>query len=253
MGRALYTRAAVAVLAVGVAIANGQQIQRPVDGADQKPHPYQTLQVELSNTIRANKAKVGDAVRARTVTALILPGQIVVPEGTKVIGRVTRVDFSPSGSGPAAICISFDKFQMRRDRSENARFAIRAGLFSIQGGPQPMADPSGGPAVQPVWLANSKPPRNANTVNSSVRPVPKSQTEQEDDVSRPEAQQDLRAIPAGTLLGMPGVSLQLDEQTGAATFRSADSRLELKSGLQLMLGVDPVKTASGETGNSQQK
>lgn len=50
---------------------------------------------------------------------------------------------------------------------------------------------------------------------------------------------DLRAVPAGTLVGMPGVTLAVDGPEGAATFRSSNRKLELKSGLQLMLRVDP--------------
>jgi len=261
MGRALYTRAAVAVLAIGVACANGQQTQKLADGAaDQKPHAYQTqtLQVELSNTIRANKAKVGDVVKARTVTALILAGQ-VVPEGSKVVGHVVEVSHGPGGQG-AALAIAFDRFELKKKQTVRAAFSVRSGALPRPTAQQAAPDqseqmdfpPAGAPAARP----SAKAPPNAGGFTNSAKSKSPQQQAPEPVVSANvsgDTRGDLRAVPRGSLVGMPGVILTLDAKSGSGKFESANQKLQLKSGLQLMLGVDPVKTASGETGNSQQK
>jgi hypothetical protein len=60
---------------------------------------------------------------------------------------------------------------------------------------------------------------------------------------------DMRAVAHGALIGMPGVALRLDETSGAATFVSTNRKLELKSGLQLMLSVEAVKALAPAAGS----
>lgn len=199
----------------------------------------QTLQVELTSTVQARKAKVGDVVKARTVTALILAGQNVIPEGTKITGHVSRVDHSPN-PGPAAISVSFDQFHLKHGRTLPAKFGVQAAVFSPSAGPQPAPEGGGNRTVEPAWLPNSKPSRNANTVNTSVRPQHQSGQQQQNSSDEPANQGDLRALSAGTLIGMPGVTLKVDEESGAATFSSVSRKLELPSGLQFVLRIEPT-------------
>lgn len=277
MGRTFHACAAVAlVLAVGVACASGRQSRTQINGSavspsDQNPHEHQTqaLQVELTRTIRARKAKVGDVVKARTVTALILAGQ-VVPEGSKIVGRVvevTRGTGSKGGQG-IALAIAFDRFELKKVSPVLAAFSVRSGAM-----PQatlPLVEPDQSreemafPETAPVGQTSTSTKPTHMTMGgfeNSNKPASRQQQDPTPNALagatiRGDNRADLRAVPPGSLMGMPGVKFSLDAKSGAATFESAQ-KLELKTGLQLMLGVDPVKTTSSAialgAANSQRK
>lgn len=221
--------------------ANGQSGVAP-------PARNEMLQIELTKTIRANKAKIGDAVKARTVTALILPNQTVVPEGSKLLGHVCAANSERRGANGVAIGIAFDEVQPRKGEKLRLNFSIRAGAMPQQilrgasteedgdSMAAPMKDPDPG-------TPSSRAPRLAvgfgGVSRTSSSPPSPSPQEQVGGKSRDEVRADLRALPAGTLTGMPGATMTIDGPAGGATFRSSNGKLELKSGLQLMLRVNP--------------
>lgn len=276
MGRTFHGCAAVAViLTVGVACASGRQRGSQVNGAaaspsDQNPHEHQTqaLQIELTRTIRARKAKVGDVVEARTVTALILAGQ-VVPEGSKITGHVVEVTRGTSSKGGqrGALAIAFDRFEVKKGQGVLAAFSVRSGAMAQATLPQAQPDQSreemAFPETAPGQTSTSTKPTHM-TMGGFENSSKQASRQQQDSTPnalagatiRADNRADLRGVPQGSLLGMPGVKFSLDAKSGAARFESAQ-RLELKSGLQLMLAVDPVKTASSATwtgaANSEKK
>jgi hypothetical protein len=210
------------------------------------------LQVELTNTIRAKNAKVGDVVTARTVTALILPNQVVIPQGSKVIGYVTQAS-SGVASRNAAIAIQFDKFELRKQQTLRADFSIHSGAMHQRAAqpaapddefaePEPRPSTTTAPDTQrPARMTLGGTTNSTDTQSKMAQPSVKAQN----DGSRG----DMRAAARGTLIGMPGVALRLDETSGAATFVSTNRKLELKSGLQLMLGVEAVKALAPAAGS----
>jgi hypothetical protein len=200
----------------------------------------ETLQIELTSTIRAKKARVGDAVKARTVTALILPNQIVVPEGSKLIGHVCAANPESSDAKTAAIGIVFDEVQAKKGKDLRLNLSIQAGMMPLPSVPQAIEEQESESLAQRGASPHAATKQKSLPVvgfTSSGRPASRA--------SQPGAQGtgdhrgELRALPAGTLIGMPGVTLAVDGPAGAATFRSLNRKLELKSGLQLMLRVDP--------------
>jgi hypothetical protein len=215
--------------------ANGQSSILP-------PTRSETLQVELTNTIRAKKAKVGDAVKARTVTALILPNQTVVPEGSKLTGHVCVANSERSDTNPTAIGIAFDEVQVKKGAKLRLNFSIRAGAL-------PHATVHQGVASQDEFEQLMAPPPDLrhHPVAGGPKRVPLGPTSQPGSSSLPQIDEErtkdnrgeLRSVPGGTLIGMPGVTLRVDGPAGAATFQSSNRKLELKRGLQLMLRVDP--------------
>jgi hypothetical protein len=213
------------------------------DSSSSSSHRSQVLQIELSNTLRADKAKVGDPVKARTVTTLILSDHTVIPEGSKVAGHVVRVDFSPTGSQDTALAIAFDEFQLRRGSILRTNFSIRAGGF-LGATLHRSADESASDSPAPSWTP-SIPPRKGLQLPPAG---PRNPNAQPNSPAEPEMTRvdydgvDLRSAPGGTLIGMPGVALHIDRSSGTATFESSNRKLELKSGLQLILRVDsPMK------------
>jgi hypothetical protein len=219
----------------------------------------QALQVELTNTIRAKNAKVGDVVTARTVTPLILPNQVVIPQGSKVIGYVTQAS-SGVASRDAAIAIQFDKFELKKQQTLRADFSIRSGAM-FQRAAQPAAPGDEfEPEPRPSTTTAPDPQKPASMTLGGIT----NSTEAQSKLAQPstsgaqqppgtaqndDSRSDTRAAAHGTLIGMPGVALRLDETSGAATFVSTNRKLELKSGLQLMLSVEAVKALAPAAGS----
>jgi hypothetical protein len=271
MGRTFHACAVlVAVLTVGVVCASGRQIGTQINRAavspsDQNPHEHQTqaLQVELTRTIRARKARVGDVVKARTVTPLILSGQ-VVPEGSKITGHVmevTRGTGTKGGEG-VALAIAFDQFELRKRQAVLAAFSVRSGAMPQatlpQGEPDQSREEMAFPESSPVGQTSSSTKPTHMTMGGFENSNKQASRQHQDSTPnalagatiRADNRADLRGVPRGSLLGMPGVRFSLDEKSGAARFECEAQKLELKTGLQLMLGVDPVKTPSSATGTN---
>lgn len=197
----------------------------------------QILQVELTKSIRANKAKFGDVVKARAVMALILNDQTVIPEGSELVGHVLRIELPSGGSGASSLTIAFEELRLKHGLVLRTNFSIRA-VRLPQVTVQAQPDTFGGDAPSSSWMPHSPPrdpalPPSASNPNSRPDPVAQAQLLRLD-----YKRGDLRSAPEGTLIGMPGVTLRVDGVAGTATFRSASRKLELKSGLQLAVRVE---------------
>src|SRR5579862_5574581 len=68
-------------------------------------HSKQFVQAELLKTIKAKNAKEGDPVKARTVSAVTLPGVVSVPANTVLLGAVRA-------ASPTSVTISFDRAEL---------------------------------------------------------------------------------------------------------------------------------------------
>lgn len=275
MRRLVYVARVLILLCVfGVLVSAAPQTEKPAPITDAshfsqatasssnlEAYKAPTVQIELTHNIQARNAKAGDVVSARTVTALILPDQVVIPEGSKVIGHVTQAS-SGMASGNAAIAIEFDKFELKKQQTLRADFSIRSGAM-YQRAAQPAApdDESAELEPRPSTTTAPDPQKPAKMTLGGITNSTKAQSDMAQP-STPSAEQppvtaqnadnrgDMRAVAHGTLIGMPGVTLRLDETSGAATFESANPKLELKSGLQLVLSVGAVKAFAPTVGSS---
>jgi hypothetical protein len=184
----------------------------------------QFVQAELLKTIKAKSAKAGDPVKARAVSAVLLPGGIAIPEGTILEGEVRAADTN-------SLSISFDQAELSGKKT-SLSLSIRAAL--MPGGPQknfggnasvdaaaPNVHPMNGGPATPVPVTTQQAAPNARPDSGGVvqpgRPV---------------------AAQAGSVIGMPGVALQVDDSPQhASKFESSGKELQLKQGLQFMLAV----------------
>lgn len=138
-----------------------------------------TIQAELLTTLKVKKAKAGDVVKARAVTAVPLPDGTSLSSGAILIGEVRAVE-------PNAISISFDRVEVDGKNSQLA-LSVRAAMMSGGSDPRPSRQVS---------------------------------------------------AHSGSVIGMPGVSLDIDEgPQHASKFVSDGKDLQLKQGLQLMLAA----------------
>jgi len=186
-------------------------------------HSKQFVQAELLKTIKAKSAKVGDPVRARAVSAVLLPGGVAISEGTILIGEVRSADSN-------ALSISFDEAELSGKKTPLS-LSIRAAL--MPGGPQKS---SGGasvdaaaPNVHPM-KGGPATPVPVTTQNATATASPDS-----GGVAQPGRSV---AAQAGSVIGMPDVTLQVDDSPQhASKFETSGKELQLKQGLQFMLAV----------------
>jgi hypothetical protein len=184
----------------------------------------QFLQAELLKTIKAKSAKVGDPVKARAVSAVLLPGGIAIPEGTILEGKVRAADTK-------SLSISFDQAELSGKKTPLS-LSIRAAL--MPGGPQKSV---GGNASVDAAAPNVHPMNGG-----PATPVPVT-TQQATPGARPDSGGVVQpgrpvAAQAGSVIGMPDVTLQVDDSPQhASKFESSGKELQLKPGLQFMLAV----------------
>jgi hypothetical protein len=84
------------------------------------------LAAQLENTLDARHAKTGDRVILKAVQAIKQNGQVVVPKGSRLIGRVTDVQQRTKDDNQSVIGVAFDRLQKGSEQ-----FPITATIVSI--------------------------------------------------------------------------------------------------------------------------
>jgi hypothetical protein len=178
------------------------------------------IQAELLKSVKAKKAKVGDVVKARVVQAVTLPDGTTIAQDTTLVGEVRAAD-------EKSLAISFDQAQIK-GKTTPVKLSIRSAMMP---GEAPAAATRPGDATSSLDAATP-----GNRPIHGAAPSTKKVTETEPPGSASSG--GAVAAQTGSIIGMPGVTLEVDEgPQHASKFLSADKELQLKSGLQLMLAV----------------
>lgn len=69
--------------------------------------------VELSKSLKANKLKVGDKVKAEVSQDVVSHGKVIIPVETKVVGHVTEVSARDSAHPESRLGIVFDRILLK--------------------------------------------------------------------------------------------------------------------------------------------
>lgn len=69
------------------------------------------LSAQLENSLDAKRAKVGDRIALKTTEAVKQNGEVIVPKGARLIGRVTEVQQRTDTNGGSRIGVVFDRLQ----------------------------------------------------------------------------------------------------------------------------------------------
>jgi hypothetical protein len=80
----------------------------------------------LVGSLDAKKSKPGDRVEARTTQDVKQGGKVVLRRGTRLIGRVTRVQARSKGQSRSVLGVAFDHAQMRNGEQMPIRLAVQA-------------------------------------------------------------------------------------------------------------------------------
>jgi len=190
------------------------------------------VQVELVAAVKTKKAKVGDKVKGKTSSPLILPDGTAVPVTSSITGTIREV--TADSGGKSSVSISFDQVEIF-GKKVPAAFFVQAAMMP------------GGPAAaprDPATITPSDVPHDhamagrRQTVQDSADVQSKApSTPAEPGAPAPSG---ATAAHTGSVIGMPDLTLQVDEDGRQPTkFESNAPNLELKPGLQLMLTLIP--------------
>jgi hypothetical protein len=69
--------------------------------------------VELSKSLKANKLKVGDKVKAEVSQDVVSHGKVIIPVETQLVGHVTEVNPRDSAHGESRLGIVFDRILLK--------------------------------------------------------------------------------------------------------------------------------------------
>ena len=186
------------------------------------------VQVELVSAVKAKKAKVGDKVKARTASPLILPDGTAVPVSSPITGSIREV--AADSGGKSSVSISFDQVEIF-GKKVPAEFFVQAAMMP--------SGPAGQPR-DPATIAPSDVPHDRPMAGrpQTVQDSAEVQSKAPSTASEPAApaSSGAHAAHSGSVIGITGVTLLVDEDGRRPTiFESNAPNLELKPGLQLML------------------
>lgn len=215
---------------IGVGIANAQNSEKPVAREVQ-------LQIQLVNDVKATKAKVGDTVNAISVTPVTLPGGVVVPAASKVLGHVRKVEADLGDAHSSLIGLSFDEIRLKGQTVSLKGFIFAAMMPQLksnyeQRNNQPGSNmppiATGSTAGMGARGGAAMPTNGADALGAQTRG---------DMAAHSTSDSQTTAVHNGQVANMPGVELAINESEHTSTFKSSHKNLELDQGLELMLVV----------------
>ena len=183
------------------------------------------LYAELTKTIDAKKAKVGDPVNAVLVADVLAHGKIVVRHDAKLLGRVTEVQVHSKDTPESRLGIVFDKVITKDGEVpfQSLLLAIRPAerpTFDVPNAPSPMSNSAQQPMQRQAPLPQgSNVPRRANP---SLGDATKSRD---------------REIAETGPTDIDGLSLSSPANGGTQTIVSTQRTVKLESGVKIELRV----------------
>ena len=191
------------------------------------------LQAELIRTIDASRAKAGDEVIARTITALEIGGKKFAP-GATVRGHVVAAE-------PDRLLLVFDQISDKKNAAVPLGLSLRAVMMPHAGAP---ASNSGGPVSPRAEAAGGNTgvdqgPVNRGDMLRSPEAMAQDSANTVFNGSSPPVSPKVVETINGGVIGLPNVHLQAspDPKAGATFQSDKDRKLKLEKGLQLMFVV----------------
>jgi hypothetical protein len=180
------------------------------------------LYAELTKTVDAKKAKVGDPVSAVLVTDVLAHGKIVIKHDAKLLGHVTEVQIYTQEAPESRLGIVFDKAV-----AKGREMPFQSVLLEIRPGERPVVD---GPNAPPSMGNSPQVPYASQQQGSNI---PHRVDPALNDPLRP---RDRGAMPAAPS-DIDGLSLSPAEEGGSHTIVSTKRTVRLESGIKIELLV----------------
>ena len=219
-----------------------------------------TVQAELTKPVDVRKNKPGDEVVAKTTHDVKSDGHIVLPKGSKIIGRVTQAQPRAKGQDESQLGMAFDHAILKDGTQVPAAFTIQAigrsqseataataaetdsmmsganaGGMSSAGGSAGMQGRGGlgGVTSTTGGVVNGAGSAAGSTVNAAGRTVNTAGS------AGAGVAGNLGATSEG-VVGLPGMTLSQATSSNAgvgSVITSKNSNVRLDSGTQMILGV----------------
>jgi hypothetical protein len=176
--------------------------------------PGTTVQAELIKAVDAKKAKPGDEVVAKVTQEVKANDKVVLPRGSKIVGKVTQAQGRAKGQDESELGVAFDSVVLKDGTQVPLSFTIQA-----------VANSSGA-------MAQAALDAQASSASISMS----------------------NNAPGGGMAGRPGLGSQAQGTAGAdlhaGNAASTDSRGALTSTSQGIIGLPGLTLASGNLINS---
>jgi hypothetical protein len=194
------------------------------------------IPIELSKSVDARKAKVGDKIEARLPADFLAHGKIVIPRETKVFGHVTDVKAHSKDSPGSKVGIAFDNMVMKKGGEVPIQVVLQAVGRPLQlvdsqahmnegaGLPTAAASGAGG-------MGATSPSRTQERVAAIPMSGPAGT---ESDTPPPTTMAPLGPTSKG-VVGMKGLTLEVSGQTSIIS--SQTDNVKLENGTQMNLRV----------------
>jgi hypothetical protein len=169
------------------------------------------ISAELSKSVDAKKVKVGDKIEAKTAVDLLSNGQVIIPRGSKIVGRVTDAKVRSKDSKDSMVGIVFDRMSMK----DGGELTIQAAVQAIG---------------RPAENASNYSPMAAGPIGSSGGSMPSGVAGQPSDSSGSSLNSSSQGV-----VGLRGLSLSSSGQ--ASVVSSSNENVHLESGTQLILRI----------------
>jgi hypothetical protein len=190
----------------------------------------------LFSTVKATKAKANDPIKAQTVTPLTLKDGTVIPAGSTLLGHVVKAESDSTDQHISSIAVRFDSVELKKKATLPVNLSVVSAMASAPAGASgdKLVAPSEGPLPNDHAL-------NGRAYTIDTPSLVNDPTHGHSGISNGEAsgaQGNGTAAHAGSVIGLPGVTLQIEGGAEpVSTFVSAKKNLQLDSGLQLMLVI----------------
>jgi hypothetical protein len=202
-----------AVLAAG-AFGPVQTYLRADQAVIGKPLSREAVLSVLTCKLDTKKSKVGDPVSARTLNPLKLSDGTVLPRGTILTGKVTKVQ--PKSSGSATLAILFDQLVTAKGAAPRAVHGLLAAIA-----PAPaLSDAGPSTSDLPLGSGGDSKGQMASLTGTSIGGETHT----------------LPSIAAGS--GIKGVALSnMPAADGSTVLQSTDKDFKLENGTRLEIGL----------------
>ncbi|HZU30611.1 MAG TPA: hypothetical protein VFB79_05815 [Candidatus Angelobacter sp.] len=109
------------------ATLNETQTAQPAIKVATTPQPKSSyLLVELSKTLKANKLKPGDKIKAQVAQDVIAHGKVIIPVETELVGHVTEVSPHDAANPESRLGIVFDRIVLKHFHDITLQAVVQA-------------------------------------------------------------------------------------------------------------------------------
>ena len=222
-------------------LALGAFAQSPTSAPSTTTDASATLQVELTHSLDARKAGVGDPLIARCLEDFQVTRDVRIPKNAKLIGHLTAVQRKSRGQGESTLGIAFDRAQMRDGRIIRLTAAIDAitppAASLEESDSEQAAFGSGGGSAAGL----QRKPGVIGNLNSTAMAQPHSQTGNAkalpDELNSSAIGNLAAKNEARGVVGISGLELDTSASANGTVIRSSSQNVRLESGTRLKLRV----------------